>query len=77
MQRPMSWVFAYGRESNEALNRTQVYSNDVAEESSPLELRNISVEIFQKKVKLLEEENRKLHEEATLVSFSDLEFCRK
>jgi hypothetical protein len=44
-----------------------VYSNDVAEESSPLELRNISVELFQKKIKVLEDENRKLHEEATLV----------
>jgi hypothetical protein len=44
-----------------------VYSNDVAEDSSPLELRSLSVDLFQKKIKALEEENRKLHEEATLV----------
>ena len=43
-----------------------VYTSDL-EESSPLELRSINVELLQKKVTDLEHENRLLHSEASKV----------
>jgi len=41
-----------------------VYTNDV-EDASPLELRSFNVELLQKKINDLEEENKNLHEEAS------------
>ena len=43
-----------------------VYSSDL-EDSSPLELRSINVEILQRKIQDLEEDNRALHAEASKV----------
>ena len=43
-----------------------VYTNDV-EDASPLELRSFNVELLQKKINDLEEENKNLHEEASKV----------
>ena len=43
-----------------------VYSSDL-EDSSPLELRSINVEILQRKIQDLEEDNRTLHAEASKV----------
>lgn len=44
-----------------------VYTNDV-EDASPLELRSFNVELLQKKINDLEEENKNLHDEASQVS---------
>ena len=43
-----------------------VYTND-AEDASPLELRSFNVELLQKKINDLEEENKNLHDEASQV----------
>ena len=43
-----------------------VYTNDV-EDASPLELRSFNVELLQKKINDLEEENKHLHDEASQV----------
>lgn len=42
-----------------------VYTNDAIEEASPVELRNVNVDLMQRKVKDLEDENKRLHQEAT------------
>ncbi len=61
-----------------------VYTNDAIEESSPVELRNINVDILQRKIRDLEGENKRLQEEATEVRIEvknrendsvDLNFC--
>jgi len=44
-----------------------VYTNDV-EDASPLELRSFNVELLQKKINDLEEENKNLHDEASKVN---------
>ena len=44
-----------------------VYTQDIAEEASPAEIRTVNVDLLQKKIKLLEDDNKKLHEEATEV----------
>ena len=44
-----------------------VYTNDV-EDASPLELRSFNVELLQKKINDLEEENKNLHSEASQVT---------
>ena len=43
-----------------------MYTND-AEDASPLELRSFNVELLQKKINDLEEENKNLHDEASQV----------
>lgn len=43
-----------------------VYTNDV-EDASPLELRSFNIELLEKKINELEEENKNLHEEASKV----------
>ena len=53
------------------------YSNDFVEASdmpSPMELRSINVELMQRKVRDLEEDNKKLHQEATEVEIIDFLF---
>ena len=41
-----------------------VYTNDAIEDSSPLENKNVNVGILERKIRDLEEENKKLHSEA-------------
>lgn len=47
----------------------RVYDADAADldEASPLEIRNVSVDLLQRKIQEMQEENKKLHEEATEV----------
>ena len=44
-----------------------VYTSDV-EDASPLELRSFNIELLEKKINELEEENKNLHEEASKVT---------
>ena len=45
-----------------------MFSNDdVSEEASPLEIRNVNVDLLQRKISDLQKDNKKLHEEATEV----------
>ena len=44
-----------------------VYTNDI-EDASPLEIRSFNIELLEKKINNLEEENKNLHEEASKVN---------
>ncbi|XP_059096744.1 trafficking kinesin-binding protein milt-like [Tigriopus californicus] len=57
----------------------RVYDADAADldEASPLEIRNVSVDLLQRKIQEMQEENKKLHEEATELAKEAIEVEEK
>ena len=59
-------ITQYKHELQVKTDLLHVYTHDV-EDASPLELRSFNVELLQKKINDLEEENKSLHDEASKV----------